>query len=292
MTQDYAKTRLDDAKKTVENYRAKLKEIEDQIENPADSGDKYVKKQIAKSYRKDIAKAEEKVGYWENILENAKKVEEIAPLKALVDWWKTYTKGQINEAFDAFEGAQKAFYEKMESLSYGQRKSSYSNNPKEFGRHYEDADAQAAWIEFASVCYRYPDVWRCYNNGYGKNRKEQVRAVDDEAERKYEKLAATLSAVGGKLLDATNVHLGYTGELEGYFVCEKGRVSIHTIIAGGYNQDIIVNVKHGQCRHFRYLIKLLKPEPDKLLQSGIDIRNTTEYTKDSRKPGNKEDKSE
>lgn len=34
------------------------------------------------------------------------------------------------------------------------------------------------------------------------------------------------------------------------------------------------------------------PEPDKLLQSGIDIRNTTEYTKDSRKPGNKENKSE
>ncbi|MNM78954.1 hypothetical protein D3C81_908740 [compost metagenome] len=53
----------------------------------------------------------------------------------------------------------------------------------------------------------------------------------------------------GKLTDASGLHIGSNGEINGLVVGEKGSAVIETILAGGYNI---------QCLHFRVLVKPVK----------------------------------
>lgn len=66
-----------------------------------------------------------------------------------------------------------------------------------------------------------------------------------EAENKYDNIVNRAVEITGKILDATDLSIGSTGELNGIIVGKNGKAKIETIGAGGYNI---------QCFHFRTLI--------------------------------------
>ena len=70
-----------------------------------------------------------------------------------------------------------------------------------------------------------------------------------EAENKYDNIVNRAVEITGKILDATDLSIGSTGELNGIIVGENGKAKIETIGAGGYNI---------QCFHFRTLIHKIK----------------------------------
>ena len=76
----------------------------------------------------------------------------------------------------------------------------------------------------------------------------------DEVNGKRIDLFKRCSAVVGVITDATNLSVGQNLSLNGFIVGENGKARVETIMAGGYNQDTIVNVNRGQCLHYRVLV--------------------------------------
>lgn len=85
------------------------------------------------------------------------------------------------------------------------------------------------------------------------------KILDQEKQRKYTDLVNKVTATVGNIQDASNLSIGQqNGELNGIVVGDKGRAMVRTISAGGYNNNVIVNVKHGQIFHYRVIVTPLK----------------------------------
>lgn len=82
--------------------------------------------------------------------------------------------------------------------------------------------------------------------------------LDKEVENKYWNMVKTVESKTGKIIDASDLSIGIDGNLNGIIVGESGKVRVSTILAGGYNQNVIVNVKHGQILHHRLIVKKIK----------------------------------
>lgn len=81
------------------------------------------------------------------------------------------------------------------------------------------------------------------NKSYEEN---VVKDVADEKRRKYDYIIDKTNAIVGQITDAGNLTIGMNGELNGFIIGDKGKASVRTIDAGGYNI---------QCYHFRTLIR-------------------------------------
>lgn len=81
------------------------------------------------------------------------------------------------------------------------------------------------------------------------------KILDQEKQRKYTDLVNKVTEIVGNIQDASNLSIGrQNGELNGIVVGDKGKAMVRTISAGGYNNNVIVNVKHGQIFHYRVIV--------------------------------------
>ena len=97
----------------------------------------------------------------------------------------------------------------------------------------------------------------CDYNGLHKN--EQIeKDMEKESQSKYKTLVNRISNLVGEIKNCEHLRIGGNGEINGVIEGNKAKAKIETIVAGGYNEHIIVNVKHGQCAHYRVLVKKLK----------------------------------
>lgn len=93
---------------------------------------------------------------------------------------------------------------------------------------------------------------------YNRTKNEQIRKdIEKDAQSKYKKLVSRISDIVGEIKNCNSLKIAGNGEINGIIEGEKGKAKIETIIAGGYNEHIIVNVKHGQCAHYRVLVREL-----------------------------------
>ena len=80
-----------------------------------------------------------------------------------------------------------------------------------------------------------------------------------EKENKYFDLCNRISAVVGEITDARGLYIGRkNGELNGVVEGTDGAAKVETIGAGGWNTHEIVNVRHGQCFHYRVLVHKIR----------------------------------
>ena len=94
--------------------------------------------------------------------------------------------------------------------------------------------------------YLHPyNSFKTYEEGTAKLKED----LEQEANRKYDFIIERVNAICGKITDASFLTVGAKGDLNGYIKGERGRASVQTIGAGGYNI---------QCFHFRTLIHELK----------------------------------
>lgn len=75
------------------------------------------------------------------------------------------------------------------------------------------------------------------------------KLLDREAELKYDDIINRTNKIVGQITDATYLTIGPKGDLNGHIIGTRGKASVQTIGAGGYNI---------QCYHFRTLIKPMK----------------------------------
>jgi len=88
------------------------------------------------------------------------------------------------------------------------------------------------------------------------NDKQLSGILDKEVERKYLKLIDSITEKVGEITDTSSLSIGPKGDIEGYITGTKGKVHVETIGAGGYNDSVILaSGRHGQCYHYRTLIR-------------------------------------
>jgi hypothetical protein len=79
--------------------------------------------------------------------------------------------------------------------------------------------------------------------------------IAKEKDRKYDQLIEDCENIVGKIIDMSHIKVGVKGDLEGYVIGTNGEAELWTKGCGGFNTDVIVNVKHGQIFHFRFYVK-------------------------------------
>lgn len=82
--------------------------------------------------------------------------------------------------------------------------------------------------------------------------------LDKDIQSKYNHIINKVKKVCGEVIDASNLHIGNDGTINGLIKGTDGNGYVETIVAGGYNQNVIVNTKHGQIAHYRVLIHEVK----------------------------------
>lgn len=82
--------------------------------------------------------------------------------------------------------------------------------------------------------------------------------LDKDIEAKYWNMVEKVTKITGEIIDASDLSIGGDGNINGIIIGKEGNAKLETILAGGYNQNIIVNVKHGQILHFRLLVNKVK----------------------------------
>ena len=99
------------------------------------------------------------------------------------------------------------------------------------------------------------DIYR-YGGGWDDEKLNKI--LDKDVQNKYNDFVHRITEKAGVIQDASGLRLGGNGVINGIVIGDKGKVRVETILAGGYNTDVIVNVKHGQILHYRVLVNSIK----------------------------------
>lgn len=98
-----------------------------------------------------------------------------------------------------------------------------------------------------------------FNHGSKPWEQTMMDDIAKEKDRKYDDLIERVVSITGPITDASGLHVGLKGDLDGEVIGENGVAYVQTIGAGGYNQDVILDSgRHGQVYHYRTLVKKLR----------------------------------
>ena len=105
-----------------------------------------------------------------------------------------------------------------------------------------------------------PLLFEVYDNRQDNkiNYEELNEILDKEIEAKYWNMVERVTKVTGEIIDASDLSIGGDGNINGIIIGKEGKAKLETILAGGYNQNIIVNVRRGQVLHYRLIVNKIK----------------------------------
>jgi len=196
----------------------KLKDLEIQLEN------------LFKQQEKEQKKNEvERIPVIEEFLEQWK-------IKA-IEWFKLDYHKLIEYQKESKEKYKllKQWQEESKIYHYGKE---YREKEKELGIDNETRSNKLRLFHpLTTKLYQlYRDNWEC----------ELEKEIENDKNDKRQLLIIRVKKITGKILDASFLHIGLNGEINGFIIGEKGKAKVETISAGGYNI---------QCYHFRVLVK-------------------------------------
>lgn len=201
-------------------------------------------------------------------------------VKIIVDFlnnWKErvyhYYEEDLSEYYDE-KSKVKRLYDKFLKLSYAEKYELGENSEYYKARHnlhcklYGYKERQSFTNYWGKEDYRDIKVrdgeWehlkhyveRC--NSLEECLKLLDKELEQEKNRKYDFIIERVNKIVGQITDATGLRIGAKSDLNGIIIGSRGKAHVETIGAGGHNDGVIVNVKHGQIFHFRTLIKEIK----------------------------------
>lgn len=191
---------------------------------------------------------------YENSLKSLDSFEKQDKVKVIWDFllrWKedvfNFIKDNAQELYSLKTNYQEAF-EKYKS-----------EHPEDFNGHNW---RQEYYKEKAFQQTYYAPIHRLTYDVYTRQGKVDEKRLNDildkDIESKYKTLEAKIKKICGEIVDASGLYIASNGMINGYIIGTEGKAYVETIVAGGYNQNIIVNTKHGQIAHYRVLVKKIK----------------------------------
>lgn len=233
---------MGEAKNTLSKYKVEIEKI-----------DNFEKSEKIKPIWDFLCNWEEKCYGW--YLNNAKRYFEL--------------KSAFDEEFSAEEGKWLASNPKpdkdIDYPAYRVWEREYRYMKDRFTeRYYSGIDNFTKNITHIKCRYEYPDPNDRWNykyvpDTYTVDEDLLKKTLAKEKVNKYNDLVNRVTSVVGNIVDASDLSIGNQhGEINGIVVGDRSKARVETISAGGYNTSTIVNVKHGQCFHYRVIIHEVK----------------------------------
>ena len=115
---------------------------------------------------------------------------------------------------------------------------------------------KSKWLqEYYSPIHRITEDVYKYNGKWDDVKLNKI--LDKDVQNKYNDFVNRITEKAGTIVDASNLKIAGNGIINGFVQGDKNKVRVETIVAGGYNTDVIVNVKHGQILHYRVLVNII-----------------------------------
>lgn len=267
-----AEERLNKAITLKGKYEAKVEKLKNQLEEAGydiDLLDTYMWSQ------EPYENYELKYSYGyakEAVKDSERKIKELTQIR---DNWKT--KLELQKAkdteFETIPQVIKDFVHNWRLRAFKitmEQVAEYETRYKEIKKLYDDSFKYGYGSqEYKELMDKYKKSYQLLINTYSqlvriiafkRNKEQELNdLLDKEEKAKIFDLIRRVTKVVGTITDASGLSVGYqNGELNGIVIGTDGKAEVETIGAGGYNEHIIVNYKHGQIFHYRVLVKEIK----------------------------------
>lgn len=205
------------------------------------------KKSQIEDAKATLAKYEDKLQKLQTFHEE----EKIKPIWDFLLRWKEGTFNFVKENAELLYSLRNAYEEAFETYK--------SKHPEEFSGgdwkteyHREMAFQHTYYAPIHKLTY---DV---YTRKGEVDEKRLNNILDRDIESKYKHILTKVKKVCGEVVDASHLSIGNDGTINGIIKGTEGSAYVETIVAGGYNQNVIVNTRHGQIAHYRVLVHKIK----------------------------------
>lgn len=129
-------------------------------------------------------------------------------------------------------------------VNYPKQREALVTSEKYRSAHYKEREEM-----LVSLDAQYGSLFFAVHNASGSSFEEQMdNVLTQEVANKKANLLGRVTELTGKVTEA-NLYIGQDGNINGYVVGDKGKVTVQTIIAGGYNIQIA---------HYRLLVHAVK----------------------------------
>ncbi len=280
--------RIEGKKKEIEKLNKKIARIVKAKESNWENNPYYYNENDLKWATKDLDNAQAALEKYESDLKAAEEKAASRDVKIIIDFiedWKRRlrefylpTMKKYFEEYERIHDSMKDAYEKYyknHTMSYSEyteisKKNEADNkelSDKIYG-YYEEYDDET-WADmkakakargkYLSITNRRHKVkdgeWEFIKDDvsgfrtYAEAEERFEKSLKVEGDRKYDFIIERTNAIVGQITDASDLEIDPRGDLNGIIVGTKGKASVRTIGAGGYNIQVF---------HFRTLIKPVK----------------------------------
>lgn len=245
-SREYIESRIDGKKKEIEKLGKKLERILKAQESNWVNNPYFYDEDDLRRTQRDLDKAKETLEKLEADLKATIEKDSSRNVEAIINFledWKERMRKFYLDSFEQYlperEKRAEAHSEYIDWLNTeGWKASAEERNQREQAERQAKKAFNAKW-NFIEPYVEYS------NGGIGFNKAKLDKELDAEAKAKYDFIIERTNRIVGQITDATNLHIGEKGDLNGYIYGTQGTAKVQTIGAGGYNI---------QCFHFRTLI--------------------------------------
>lgn len=256
---EYERTpKMDWIEKRIEGKQAELDKLEKKMEriNKAKESDYkennpyYYSDYDFRSTTKDIENAKKSLQDYKDQMEKEiekAKSRNVPVITEFLNDWEQQSIEYFTDQKKAYEEAKEAYYAKNKEYQKW-----FDETRWKRGIKLNSPEYKAKSDEYHKFRDEFDKEWRHvkqFFDGPGTWEENMRNAVRKEKYAKYDDIITRTNDLIGQITDAGALHIGGRGDLNGVIVGTKGKASVETIGAGGYNI---------QRYHFRTLINKLK----------------------------------
>lgn len=236
---EFITKRIDGKEKEIKNLEKKLDRIKEAQATNWEVNPQYYDEMDLKSTESDLEEAKRKLEILRADLVTAQKKAASRNVKEIIEFletWKARTREFYKNSIPEFLKARAEYREQEKKLDW--------TVLKERQRILKERkQLKEAFIE------RWGYMMDYIPHGDVFDWEKFEKDIKNDADRKYDNIIERTNKIVGKITDASNLEVGYKGDLDGYVIGDRGIARVYTVGAGGYNV---------QCFHFRVLVQRLQ----------------------------------
>lgn len=249
-TVEFLTKRVQGKEKELEKLNKKLERINKAKATNWEKNPYWYSESDLTSTLKDITEAQQALDNYKEQLKVQQEKDNSRNVKAILeflDGWKARVSEFYHESAKRYEDEYKNYY-----LPLDKKYTDWCNSHPKFDswqerRAYENEHFKNDLNAFKAKWNFLSDYVRPYKFIF--NEEKFNKDLERDANAKYDFIIERTNAIVGEITDASYLTVGSKGDLNGYIIGTKGKASVQTIGAGGYNI---------QCYHFRTLIHAVK----------------------------------
>ena len=277
---EFIEKRLDGAKANLVKLEKKLERVLKAEEGNYEKNNPYYYSEYDKRCTiRDIEETKRNIEKYEQQLQTTIEKDNSRNVQVIIDFLDEWKK----RVYEFYDSNLKEYYQERETLNnlyksmsqfnYGTPEYNASKEVYEAARLalyrktngvFEFREVMNYWTKrMEKVSVKVSEgKWEFLKHYIDRGNKEDAyekleKDLEAERKRKYDFIIERTNKIVGEITDADGLTIT-AGELNGVIIGTKGKARVKTIGCGGYNTDVIVNVKHGQVYHFRTLIDEVK----------------------------------